>query len=249
MMTKLASRTAWARLTPVILAAFVLGCGGGEPASVVPPQAPPVASAPPPEPAPSARASAAAEAPAPSASTSATAEAPKPKSSGRPAVLKSDPTGVTDGFGAAQGAKIEIGEDKELATLRIQENSLGQLTNLTFKLDPKGRSNGAPGGKIYRVIPVLPPDGKPVTVPSNNGVPFELALPGTSKRGANLAIGSIEIDAAGREKIKWQVLAPKRVDEATGLAYFELPELKDAYLHVTAKPVTEAAKPAANEKK
>jgi hypothetical protein len=232
MITKLASHMVRAGSTPVFLAALFIGCGGGEPAPAVPPPAPSAAPAPPP-PEPTASASAAAEAPAPSASASAAPA--KPQSSGRPAVLKSDPTSVTDSFGSSPGAKIEIGEGKEVATLRIQENTLGQLTNVTFKLDAKGKSNGAPGGKIYHLTPVLPPDGKPVTVPSNNGTPFEFSLPGGGKRGANLAIGSIETDASGREKIKWQVIAPKRVDEGTGVAYFELTDLKDAYLHVTSK--------------
>lgn len=242
MMEKLVSRIARAGSTPIVLAALFIGCGGGEPAPAVPPPAPSAAPSPPPEP--SASASAAAEAPAPSASASASAAPAKPQSSGRPAVLKSDPTSITDGFGSSPGAKIEIGEGNEIATLRIQENTLGQLTNVTFKIDAKGKANGATGGKIYHLTPVIPPDGKPVTVPSNNGTPFDLSLPGGGKRGVNLAIGSIETDDSGREKIKWQVIAPKRVDEGMGVAYFELPELKDAYMHVTSKAPT-----AAQEKK
>lgn len=241
-MRKLASRRASAGVLPVVLLALLVSCGG-DPVPVAPPPAPteaPVVEAPPP-PEPSASPSATAEATAPSASASAAAAPPKSQGSGRPAVLKSDPVEITDSFGSSQGAKLELG-DKEIATLRIPEQTLGQATNVTFKLDPKGKAGGALLGKIYRLIPVIPPEGKPVTVPSNNGTPFELVLPSGSKKDANLAIGSIEVDDKGREKIKWQVIAPKRIDDAAGLAYFELPALTDSFLHITTKPATDAKK-------
>jgi hypothetical protein len=239
-MKMLASRLASVGALPLAAFALLVGCGG-DPVPATPPPQPTEAPAAAPAPAPSESPSAAAAAGALSAAASAAAAPPKQQGSGRPAVLKSDPTEVTDTFGSSPGAKIELG-DKEIATLRIQEQTLGQATNITFKLDPKGKAGGAQVGKIYRIIPVLPPDSKPTKVASNNGTPFELALPAGNKKDANLAIGTIELDDKGREKIKWQVIAPKRIDDVGGIAHFELLELNDSFLHVTTKPATDAKK-------
>jgi hypothetical protein len=243
-MIKLASRPGSAGV-PVAILSVLVGCSG-EPIPAAEPPTPPDAKAAPAA-APEPSASAAAEAPAPSASASAAASAGakaeplKEQSSGRPSVLKSDPIQISDSFGSSPGAKVEIGA-KEIATFKIPELTLGQVTNITFKLDTKGRTGGPLVGKIYRMIPMLPPEAKPVTIPSNNGTPFELMLPAGNKKGVNLAIGTIEADGSGREKVSWQVIAPKRIDDATGIAYFELQQLTDSYLHVTTKPPTGAKK-------
>ena len=237
-MKKLASRLASAGALPVALFALLVGCSGETVPAAPPPQptgAPSLA----PEPAQSS--SAAPEASAPSASASAAAAPPKAEGSGRPAVLKADATEITDSFGSSPGAKIEIG-DKDIATLKIPEQVLGQATNITFKIDSRGKATGALLGKIYRLIPMIPPDAKPVTVPSNTGTPFELSLPTGHKKDVNLAIGTIGTDDKGREKLTWQVIAPKRVDEAAGIATFDLPELTDSFLHITTKPPTAGKK-------
>lgn len=240
-MKMLASRLASAGALPLAAFALVVGCGG-DPVPATPPPQPTEAPSAAPAPAPSESPSATAAAAAPSASASAAPAAPpKSQGSGRPAVLKADATEVTDTFGSSPGAKIEIG-DKEIATLRIPEQTLGQATNITFKLDSKGKAGGAQVGKIYRLIAVFPPDSKPMRVASNNGTPFELMLPAGNKKDANLAIGTIELDDKGREKIKWQVIAPKRIDDVGGIAHFELLELTDSFLHVTTKPPTDAKK-------
>ena len=44
----------------------------------------------------------------------------------------------------------------------------------------------------------------------------------------------------GKETVAWKVVAPKRIDDVTDTAVFELSELPDAYLHVTTKAATGA---------
>ena len=209
------------------IALFLAACSG-DPAPTAPPQpteAPSAAPAPTPPPAPEPTAQ-------PSASASASAKAPPKPSSGRPAVMKSDPSEITDSFGSTPASKLELG-DKEIATLRIPEGALRQATNITFKLDARGKAHGALTGRIYRVIAVLPPSGNPESVESG-GDPFVLELPAGAKKDANLAIG-VE-DAKGR--VKWTVVAPKRIDDARNVAVFELPSLPSAWHHVTTKAPT-----------
>lgn len=234
-MRKLASSSRGAVVLPFAALALLVGCGGDPKPAPQPPVATDAPAVQPPPAAPSG--SAVAETPTPAASGSAKADAPPPRqSSGLPAVIKEDPKEITDSFGSRPG-KIVIG-DKEFGTFKIPENALGQGTNITFKLDPKGKANGAPIGKIYRLISVIPPADAPTPV-TTNGPPFELSLPAGNKKDANLAIGKTETDDKGHEKLKWTVIAPKRIDDATGIAYFELTELSDYFLHITTKPPTE----------
>ena len=216
---------ATARFFPAL--ALIFAACGGEPAPVGPPQpteTPSAAPAPPPPPPPTA---------APSASaSSAPVKAPPKQSSGRPAVTKSDPKEITDSFGSSPGAKLELG-DKEVATLRIPEGALRQATNITFKLDARGKTHGPPIGKVYQLTANYPPAGTPVSVDSE-GLPFLLELPAGPKKTANLAIG-VEGD---KGKVKWTVVVPKRIDDARNMAMFELPNLPSAWLHITVKAPT-----------
>jgi hypothetical protein len=155
-------------------------------------------------------------------------------------VLKMAAEEIVDTFGVSP-AKLELGE-QEKATLKIPENALTVGVNITFKLDKKGKSGGAQVGKIYRITPVIPPAGEPSKV-QTAGPPFELALPAGNKKEANLAFGEVVIDDKGKEKIVWTVLAPLKIDDATATAYFELPSLSDAFLHITTRPVTPPAAP------
>jgi len=214
----------------VALLPLAVACGG-DPPVVAPPKPAPTPTA---APLPTAEPTAAVEAPAPSAEADA-GTAPKPKS-GRPPILKSDPVEITDTFGSTPAAKLEIG-DKEIALLRIPEQALDHATNVTFKLEPKGKSSGAPVGKIYRITMIVPPSGTPAKI-TTSGEPFELRLPAGNKKDANLAIGEIVTDDKGKEKIVWSVIAPTKIDDATSTAFFELTTLSDNYLHVTAKPVS-----------
>lgn len=235
----------FAALTALVLVA----CGGGTPTPAAPgegeglplstPSALPVsAPAAPASAAPSAVESAA---PAASAAPSADPAADKPKrvSSGRPSVLKQDATEITDTFGSSPPAKLTIG-DTAPAVLVIPEFALERGHNITFKLEPKGKSDGLPVGKVFHVMAQV--GGSPnFTTVVSVGPAFQLQMPAGSKKNANLAIGSISQDAkTGRETVSWKVIAPKRIDDATGVAYFELTELPDAYVHVTAKPVSSA---------
>src|SRR5690349_10579456 len=149
-----------ASLLPVF-SLIVAACG--EPVAATPPQPTETPSATPapaePPPAPSATAAAA---PA-SASASAAPAAPPPRqSSGRPMVLKSDPTEITDTFGTSPGSKLVLGSDKDEAVLRVPEGALRQGTNITFKVDARGgKATGAVVRKIYRILPVVPPSQTP----------------------------------------------------------------------------------------
>jgi hypothetical protein len=221
---------------PVGLCALVLlAACGGEPAPVTPPAptAPPLVTVPAAtvsaEPIPSA---------APTAAPSGTAAtdmppAPKPQSSGRTAVLMSDAAELSGTFGSGQGAKLELG-DKDKMTLKIPDSAFGKGTILQFKIDPKGKAGGGLIGKILHLAVFSPPATEPATVTSE-GQPFELQMPAGSKKDANLAIGTVTVDDKGREKITWKVIAPKRIDDAIGIAYFELTTLSESFLHVTTK--------------
>jgi hypothetical protein len=172
--------------------------------------------------------------------TAAASAAPTPdkgKSSGRPPVLLQDPKSITDTFGFSPGAKLELG-DKEIATLRIPEGALSQATNVTFALDTKCKSTGIVTGKLYKITPTLPPVVTPASVPSNNASPFVLLMPGVKKKDLNLAIGTYTKDAKGNEVFVWQVLAPAKTDEATGIFEFHLTTLPDGCVHLTNKPPT-----------
>jgi hypothetical protein len=217
-------------------AAMLLACSGDPPPAVTPPPQPTVAPAPTVDPAPTAD-------PAPTVDPSAEADAgpPKPTSSGRPPVLRSSDTEITDTFGSSPAAKLEIGED-EKAVLKIPENALERGYNITFKLDPKGKATGVAIGKIYHTMVQVagqPDYSKVVTA----GEPFQLQMPAGNKKDANLAIGEILVDERGKEKITWSVIAPTKIDDVSGTAYFDLTFLGDAYIHITTKAPTAPAAP------
>lgn len=219
---------------PAIAIAAAFACSDPPPAvtpdSELPLKVPPPSTAEPiaaPEPSAAPAASAAPEA---SASASAAAPPAPPQSSGRPPLLKSDPKEISDTFGVSPGSKLELGDDKEMVVLRIPEGSLETGTNITFKFDPKGKPGGMVIGKIYHLTAVVPPSGTPSRVKSV-GEPFRLEFPAGNKKDANLAIGE--------PGTKFRVIAPKRVDDSTNTAYFELTELYDFTLHITTRAPTE----------
>jgi hypothetical protein len=148
-------------------------------------------------------------------------------------VLKSDEKEITDTFGSPP-AKLELG-DKEIATLRLPEGALVKGTVITFKIDAHGKTAGGQIGKIYSIHAVVPPSTSAEPVASN-GPPFELELPAGTKKDANLAIG-VEDD---KGKLKWTIVAPKRIDDARNMAVFQLETLPSGFLHVTSKPPTAA---------
>jgi hypothetical protein len=234
------SSSRWTFLHAAAAAALALAaCGGEQPAPATPndplqsaiPMTPSTVTATPlsaPEPAASGSASAA---PAASAAPSA---APKSSGSGRPPVLKSNEKSITDTFGSSP-AKLEIGDDKGRATLRIPEGALEKGYNVTFQLDPKAKSGGAQVGQLYRIRTQVA-GAQDFSKVDSTGTPFQLAMPAGGKKDANLAIGETTTDDKGREKIKWTVVAPTRIDDATNTAFFDLPSLgADTVLHVTTK--------------
>jgi hypothetical protein len=138
-------------------------------------------------------------------------------------------------FTTSPGAKLKLGTfEKGYSVLRIYEGSLPAAHIITFKLDPKGKTTGVPVGQIYHTI-VQIENSQDLPTVSSIGRPFELSLPAGNKKDANLAIG--EIDAASG-KVTWTIIAPTKIDDATSMAYFELPTLGNAYLHVTTKAPT-----------
>jgi hypothetical protein len=146
-----------------------------------------------------------------------------------------DPTEISDTFGVSPGAKLELGNDPEKAVMRIPEGAFATGVNVTFKLDPKGKTTGILIGKVYHLTSVIPPSGTPERIVTAAG-PFKLELPAGNKKEANLALGEI---SGGR--VTWKVIAPTRIDDVAGIAYFEISELFDHYLHVTTKAVTAPA--------
>jgi hypothetical protein len=204
----------------------VFAACGGEPAAPTQPTAAPTAPPAPvatPEPKPD-------PTPAPTASASASAVASsKPASSGRPNVIKSDPTEIADTFGTSPGSKLELG-DKDIATLRLPEGALHTATVLTFRIAKGGKASGGALGKTYQILPVVPPASEAAPIDSA-GPPFVLELPSTKKDG-NLAIGADD----GKGKLKWTVVAPKRYDDDRKVLVFELTTLPAGFIHVTSKP-------------
>jgi hypothetical protein len=227
-------RAACALAACALAAGALVACGGNEPAAVTP------AATDTPPPKSDAKSEAKSEAkpdttaaadPAPSASAKASAApaADKPQSSGRPAVLKSDPTEISDTFGSSPASKLELG-DKDIATLRLPEGGLRTGTVVTFRIAKSGKSHGGQLGKIYEIKSVIPPsnDGQQI---ESGGPPFVIELPAGGKKDANLAVG-VEGD---KGKLKWTVVAPKRIDDSRNVAIFELTTLPSGYLHVTTK--------------
>jgi len=221
-------------LSVLLGSCVLLACGGEPPPPAQPPPPPPAAPAPAPEPEPEPAADAADA----GADAAAAPQAEPSRGGGRPPLLKSHAEEITDSFGSSPPAKLELGDDTGRAVLRIPENALSEGINLTFKIEKKGKSTGAPIGKIYRMAAVVPPAGEPKKVESV-GSPFELAVPAGDKKDANLAIGEIVIDEKGKEKIEWTIMAPTKIDDSTNQAHFELKSLPNGFLHVTGKAPTE----------
>lgn len=216
--------------TPVVVllsaAAVWAACGGGDQNANPPPQAsasaaPPPATSPP--------------EPPPSASASASAAPEPPKRAPRMAVSFQDAVAIEHTFGS-DPAKIEIGE-KEIATLRIPADAITQAANVTFKIDKQGKTTGVAVGKVYRIFAIRPPAEAFVEIPTGSD-PFKLSMPAGGKKDANLAIGEVTKDAKGNDKIVWTIVAPTKIDDVTNTAHFELPAIKNVYLHVTTKAPT-----------
>src|SRR5262249_30745016 len=152
-----------------------------------------------------------------------------PASSGRPAVLKSDPNEITDTFGSSPASKLELG-DKDIATLRLTEGALRAATVVTFKIDRNAHATGGLIGKIYRISPVVPPSS-PLESVESDGPPFVLELPVGGKKDASLAIGTED----DKGKLTWKIVASKRFDDSRNVAIFELGTLPSGWLHATTK--------------
>jgi hypothetical protein len=102
---------------------------------------------------------------------------------------------------------------------------------ITFKVDPKGKSAGGVQGAIYRTESFVPPSATPESLESA-GPPFELEVP--ARKTTNLAVG-VE-DEHG--KVAWTIVAPTQIDEARGIAHFELTTLPAGWLHATSRAAT-----------
>jgi hypothetical protein len=234
-------------LAPALTAlALVLSACGGEPPPVETPKPPTPAEPAPVVEAPAATAEPAAPPPAPAEPVAEEPARKTPPPSGRPPVLKSDPEEITDTFGLTPAAKLELGDDKGRAVLRIPEYAFDRGVNVTFKIDKKGKTAGGQIGKIYHTLAQVAGATEFRTI-QTQGPPFVLELPAGNKKNANLAIGDILVGEAGREKVTWRVVAPSKIDDVAGIAIFELPSLGDCYLHVTTKePTVDKAAPAKN---
>jgi hypothetical protein len=177
-------------------------------------------------------------APADSAAPDAGAPKPAVTSGGRPPVLKTDDQSISDTFGASP-AKLQLGDSKGYATLKIPEGALDKGYNITFQIDPKAKAGGQVLGKIYHLKTQVAGAGD-LSKLDSVASPFELQMPAGNKKDANLAIGELVTDEKGNQKLKWTVIAPKSIDDATNIAFFELPSLgADTLLHVTTRAPTD----------
>jgi len=219
-------------------AALALAACGGEPPPPAETPEPAVKEAPAPEP------TAAPEAtptPAPT-STANAGPAPQPEQSVEgPPVLMTNEKELQAVFTTRPGAKLELGDDTGRALFRIREGSLPSAYIISFKIDPKGKSTGVPIGKTYRMLVQIENSSELPKVETQDK-PFELTLPAGGKKDANLAIGEVTTDDKGREKIVWTIVAPEKIDDATGTAFFKIKAIGNYWLHVTAKPPTAPAK-------
>ena len=222
---------------PALVAAAFAACGGDPTPPPAKPEPPPAATtAPPTE-------TAAPEAPPPDPTTTADAGPPPPPKPAeeRPPVLMSSDKELQSVFTTSPGAKLELGDDAGRAVFRIREGSLGSPHIITFKIDPKGKSTGAPIGKIYRMLVQIENSAATPTLETLDR-PFEFSFPAGGKKDANLAIGEVTTDDKGREKITWTIVAPERIDDATATAFFKVKAIGNYFMHITAKPPTEAPK-------
>ncbi|HVK69433.1 MAG TPA: hypothetical protein VM694_33480 [Polyangium sp.] len=222
---------------PALVAVVVAACGGEQTPPPAKPEPPPAAT---PAPTPTETPTAAPETPTPQPTASASAEAPK-SAEERPPVLMTSEKELQSIFTMSPGAKLELGDDSGRAIFRIREGSLGSPHIITFKLDPKGKSTGVPIGKIYRLLVQIENSPDLPTLETLDK-PFEFSFPAGNKKDANLAIGEVKVDDKGREKITWTVFAPEKIDDSTGMAFFKIKAIGNYFMHVTAKPPTEAPK-------
>lgn len=222
--------------SPLFVAVALLAACGGETPPVEAPKAP----------APAASSAPVVEAPAPEASAEPAPETPPPAEpaapegpttrppSGRPPILMSSEEEITNTFGMTPAAKLELGDDKARAVLRIPEYAFDRAVNVTFKIDKKGKSTGQVIGRIYHTMTQYA-GAEDFRNMDSQSTPFIFEMPAGSHKEANLAIGEILVGEGGREKVTWRVIAPKRIDDVTNTAIFELTTLGDFYLHVTTK--------------
>lgn len=226
---------------PALVAALAAACGGEPTPPPATPEPPPAAT---PAPTPTEAPTAAPETPPPQPTASASAEAPPPPKASaeeRPPVLMSSDKELQSVFTTSPGAKLELGDDSGRAVFRIREGSLGSPHIITFKIDTKGKSTGVPIGKIYRLLVQIENSPDLPTLETLDK-PFEFSFPAGNKKDANLAIGEVKVDDKGREKITWTVVAPEKIDDSTGTAFFKIKSIGNFFMHVTAKPPTEAPK-------
>ena len=223
---------------PAVFAVVAIGCGGDSAKTPAKPEttaAPPATTAPP---------AATEDKPAPATSASAATPPPPPSnaSSERPPVLLNDEKELRAAVSNSPGAKFELGDDTGRAIFRIREGSFSSAYVFTFKVDPKAKSTGVPVGKTYRTI-VQVENSSELPKVDTIDKPFEFTFPTSGKKDANLAIGEVTTDAKGVEKITWTIIAPEKVDESMGTAFFKMPSVGNYILHVTLKAPTAPAAP------
>jgi hypothetical protein len=157
-------------------------------------------------------------------------------------VLLSDEKELRAAVSMSPGAKFELGDDTGRAIFRIREGALSSPHVFTFKVDTKAKSTGVPVGKTYRLIVQIESSSELPKVDTIDK-PFEFTFPTSGKKDANLAVGEITTDAKGVEKINWTIIAPEKVDESTGTAFFKMPSAGNYILHMTLKAPTAPAAP------
>lgn len=138
---------------------------------------------------------------------------------------------------SSPGAKFELGDDTGRAIFRIREGALSSAHVFTFKIDPKAKTTGIPVGKVYRTL-VQVENSSELPKLDTIDKPFEFTFPNAGKKDANLAIGEITLDAKGVEKITWTIIAPEKVDESMGTAFFKVQAVGNFIMHMTLKAPT-----------
>jgi hypothetical protein len=214
----------------ILASVLVVACSTPAPPPPPPPPQPEVVATAEPEPEVAPEPEPTVEAPPPEAES--TGKAP----SGRPPLIAMNATKVTGTFGATPAAKLRVGGEPP-AELVIPEWALTQGINLTFMIDPKGKKmkTGAVGN-VYGLEAQIAPEPDFVTVQSD-GPPFELRLPAGQSKDANLAFGEIVTDEKG-DRIEWKIIAPKKIDDVTNTAVFELDKIVRANFHITTEAPT-----------
>jgi hypothetical protein len=161
-------------------------------------------------------------------------EASKP--AGTMAVYDTPTAPVTVGL---DGAVIRIGNGPEL---RIPSGSMRSACNVLFVVDKKNRGHRGKLGDVYTIEVQVPEQQNPAgearpSRPEPTGADsFVLKLPlPAGKESASLAVESVEVDAKGRGRSKWTVVAMSKVEPADDgkCAVFEMANLTDAHVHLT----------------